>query len=102
MNLYIPWLKSPANVLRNIYTYKLRNFTNKLQNSCSRVTAHIFSIPTRVRWCPYEIIEFYGSVHNVKLIQILLSFSINMPEMFEIAKGRVKSGWHAFADPCLG
>lgn len=34
--------------LWNIYTYKLRHFANKLRNDCTRVTAYIFGISTRV------------------------------------------------------
>lgn len=34
------------------YTYKMRHFANKLQNTCTRVTAYTICISIRVRGCP--------------------------------------------------
>lgn len=45
-------LKFFITLKKNIYTYKLSHFANKLQNTCTRVIAYTFGILIRVRRCP--------------------------------------------------
>lgn len=67
-----------------IYTYKWRNVANKIRKVCTRGTAYTFGILTV--WDDIRKLKFNftGQVIIVKLINNLLSFSINLPDIAKL------------------